>query len=269
MELTLDLINKSSSVKDLIFSLGYKYANGRVRKEVFRSLSSEERKALLDLKRNTIRRHCFFDERFFLEDSQDFYYFLGFFVGDGCISIRRRGQKVFSLFSTDKDVIEGYRGRIKSTHKLSVRVRKGWKDLYGLTISSSMVSDRLMSLGVPLNKSHSDGWKIEVPEKFMNSYLHGLCDSDGSVFQTGRGLNVLDFVSSSKLELERILDFVTASISPVKSNVNRMSSIWSLKIHGKAAESIFQDIYYPEIPWDMKRKRLKGESIFNIGEISD
>jgi len=262
MEFSLNLINKSSSVKDLCKTLSWAYGGFASRYEKF---SEEEKGAVLFLKirgRSVYKTRHSFDEQFFFEDSPDFYYFLGFFVGDGCISANRRGQKRLTLMSTDRDIMEGYRARIKSTYKLFVSVRDRRKDCFRLTITSNKVCNRLMSLGVPLNKSYSDGWKIKVPDEYMNYYLRGLCDSDGSIFRNARGDKSLGFCSSSLLEMERVLKYIKFNIFPVRNRVSKAVNIWKLSFSSKAvAQLIFRVIYYPELSWDMKRKRLKGNEI--------
>lgn len=119
---------------------------------------------------------------FFKKWSAEMAYILGYFAADGSMYINPRGAKYITFSSTDREMLEKVRWGFNSKHKISLKKRnnKNWQDSYTLQIGSKEMYRDLVKLGFMQNKAHRFHLP-KVPNKYMNHFIRGYFDGDGSV----------------------------------------------------------------------------------------
>jgi hypothetical protein len=139
------------------------------------------------------------DEFFFNNiDTEEKAYWLGFFIGDGCVvkDKRKTGtyKKVIRLFlqKSDEYHIVKFLKSLKSNHTLkyttpSVFYHKTRKKYYkrnpqvGVEICSNILVDDLINLGVVPNKTKLGCIVPDIRENLLPHFIRGLFDADGSI----------------------------------------------------------------------------------------
>jgi len=159
---------------------------------------------------------------------RDYWYIVGFGLGDGCIS--KCGYS-FRLLSTDKQVVEDISRVTGLSMKINNRSKQKsyYKDCYVVDITRKLFVEQLLSVGFPKNKSHTDGWLVIPSEGFEADFLRGFMDTDGCVTSSrARKTLASSFSSSSRLMLEWIKEFLEEKFG-CGGSIRRLSSIWVLE----------------------------------------
>jgi len=185
-------------------------------------------------------------------NDRDYWYIVGFGLGDGCISSNGRE---FAMASTDKQIIED----IANVTGLTVRAQPyGDKGMvcYKTSICRRVFVDKLMELGFPKNKSHTDGWLVVPKEGMEAHFLRGFMDTDGCVSSDKkRGKLKSNFLSSSKRMLEWIQSYM--SERGCIGSIRDRGSIWTLS-YGKFDTQILVSFLYDTEGLVNNRKRDKA-----------
>ena len=113
-------------------------------------------------------------------DSEFKYYFLGYFLGDGCVN-----ENNIQIDSTDYQIIRDF------AEELNLNVyKKSSTSSYRIVIQSKELIEYLDGLGIGRRKSFEGiRKKIEIPDKYKFDFLRGLIDSDGSIGRGGKKEN--------------------------------------------------------------------------------
>ena len=109
-------------------------------------------------------------------------YVLGFFSADGSMYKTKRGTHFIEFQITDKDLLKTIRSVIGSSHKISVRNRKGknWRDTFRLQVGSKTIFDDLIRLGLTQVKSKTLKMPT-IPDRYFSDFVRGYFDGDGNV----------------------------------------------------------------------------------------
>ena len=131
-------------------------------------------------------------------------YILGYVYADGSLEDASylRG-KYLRLTSGDRTIIEAIKKALGSKHKIVklLPTTKNGKDRYFLRIGDHIIYNDLISLGVTTKKSLNMQFPKCVPLKFMNDFIRGYFDGDGTFFLEKRQNGVIPlvvFTSGSK-----------------------------------------------------------------------
>ena len=178
----VDLIRSCDSVTELSEKLGV----GRTKVYSFLSELVGYEQEVISLRERGKKKAVWkykFDEEFFLKDSKEFYYILGYIAGDGCLTKPKYGEQLLRVCSTDLDFMESLKVHIKSNHPIFKfkKQKDQHSQCYGIGLFSTKVCSRLQNLGIPLEKSECKDWDVSVPEEFKIYFYRGLLDSDGCV----------------------------------------------------------------------------------------
>jgi hypothetical protein len=110
---------------------------------------------------------------------------LGLLAADGNIS--RAGQLKLELHSKDIEIVEAARDELAPDARIFFRVL-GKSPMARFTIQNPGLQADLASLGVVSAKSLITEWPNGLPGAFMNSFVCGYYDGDGSLGTTGKWL---------------------------------------------------------------------------------
>lgn len=149
---------------------------------------------------NWNKRYSWNESYFEKIDSHKKVYWLGFIYADGNIRIKDQKNKLFQIALKDKAPIYTFLKDINSCHKVYSD-----RGMYRVIISQAKIYDDLIKLGVNPNKSLTCKFPTEkqLPREFINSFILGYFDGDGSISIRGKGWRIcfvgtLDFVEKIK-----------------------------------------------------------------------
>lgn len=155
---------------------------------------------------------------FFKRWSREMAYVLGFLYADGDItdSVKSSRTQYIKFSSKDKDVIEKIKFILEAEHPIHCRPPritlhrdgKFYKssELFYLRIGSRRMFSDLRKIGLTPNKSKVLRFPNTIPDKYLNGFIRGYFDGDGSiVFNRKRWIRVV-FTSGGKDFLEQLSD---------------------------------------------------------------
>lgn len=208
-------------------------------------------------------RRFFVDENYFDEiDSEEKAYWLGFIYADGYIRERKSGKSLeIKLAVKDKKHLELFREHLKSTHKITecvneVRYKGGISksEICAIAIYSSKIVESIKRQGVHSRKTFSIT-KPNIEEKFMNHFLRGYFDGDGSFsFNSSKYIIKTQIVSAS----DDFQIFIIEELKKNEININLYSQI-KLQIQNKIDNLKFYNYIYKNATIYLARKKNKYE----------
>ncbi len=152
---------------------------------------------------------------FFKFWSNNMAYILGFMFADGGIVKNNRGAYYFSLYSSDKKLLEEIRNKMSSEHKISKRnVRSG--NVFRLQVGSKEMINDLSKHGFYSNKIYRMRLP-DIPFEFISAFARGYFDGDGNVWvglsHKNKGKSNIaiqtSFTSASKLFLNDLKNILS------------------------------------------------------------
>lgn len=126
-------------------------------------------------------------------DTEEKAYFLGLLYADGCNYVPR-GSVSIGLQERDIDILERFKSELECNKPLTFINKRSknpaWQNSYSLEICSKKISNRLIELGIPQNKSFIIKFPTEeqIPKNLIRPFLLGAMDGDGnfSIYDSGR-----------------------------------------------------------------------------------
>lgn len=123
------------------------------------------------------------NEHFFKRWSPEMAYILGFFCADGAMTVNPRGSQYIDIAITDLELLESFRNRFGSNHKISERAPEtiGSKTRYRLQIGSKIMFEDLLRLGITPRKT----FRFRLPKmaaRYFADFTRGYFDGDGNVW---------------------------------------------------------------------------------------
>lgn len=171
---------------------------------------SEARKDASFTKEN-IRYHSV-NKDFFKTWSCEMAYVLGFFCADGNIP---HTLDCITFDQKEREILEKVKKLMQAEH-----IIKHYKhqDIHSLQIGSKEIVNDLLQLGITPRKSLTIKFP-NVPKEFLNHFIRGNFDGDGSICRQGSGWKVV-FLSGSK-------DFVEG----IKENIEKFGQLGEAKLY--------------------------------------
>lgn len=111
-------------------------------------------------------------------NSKDKAYFLGLIASDGCI-FRRKGHQslmTISLKENDRYILELFKNCLNSENPVS----DSPKEMVSFAITSDKMCDDLEKYGLKERKTYGFKYK-NIPFEYMNHFIRGYFDGDGSI----------------------------------------------------------------------------------------
>ncbi len=161
---------------------------------------------------------------FFKKWSPEMAYVLGYFAADGSMYVNPRGSKYITFSSVDREMLEKVKQNLNSKHKIALRKRynKNWQDSFTFQIGSKEMYGDLIKLGFMQKKAHRFHLP-KVPKKYMNHFIRGYFDGDGSVSYgyasiKNRNYKMVPYVSSCFASAN--LNFLKELSGILRKNIN-------------------------------------------------
>lgn len=116
--------------------------------------------------------------------SQEIAYILGFILADGYIIYKTEARNQTSLqielAEYDIDILH----KIKSYLEFEGPVSTSNRNTVKLNISNMMIIESIINKGYPIhNKTFETKWIEDIPNKYINHFIRGIFDGDGSVYE--------------------------------------------------------------------------------------
>ena len=128
--------------------------------------------------------HC--NIHYFDEWSPNMAYILGFLFADGCVS--ERGSVMINLSEKDQSVLNFIKEEMKSSctiyqskGRLDSRTGNVSQNQVSVHISSTIVVNRLIEMGMNPRKTYTNDPFPDVPNDMLPHFIRGYFDGDGSV----------------------------------------------------------------------------------------
>jgi len=137
------------------------------------------------------------DENFFSQWTNEMSYVLGFIYADG--NIHPHGA--LTMYQKEKEILDKIKVFMKSEHTIK-RYKNNKNYLYHLMIGNKKIVKDLDRLGVKKNKSLIIEFP-NIPDNFVNHFVRGYFDGDGSIYRKGGGWT-FSLVSGSKRFIQQL-----------------------------------------------------------------
>lgn len=168
--------------------------------------------------------------KFFDTWTSDMSYVLGFIAADGCIT---ENPFELSIELSEKDIehVKRIRDLLAPENSIFVKnkqVNNKQHRSVGFSTASDYMCKRLIQLGITPRKSLTLEFP-EIPYKYLNNFILGYFDGDGSIFYNKRGSWAINFVGT-ELFLRSINDIFNKELNISKKIYSR-GNIFRLTYH--------------------------------------
>lgn len=219
------------------------------------------------------KRHSWDNSYFKKIDNHEKAYWLGFIYADGNVKTRNNNKGgLFQIALGEKDShhVEKLKECLKSTHAICKD-----RNVVKFVLPQREIFDDLARLGVHPRKSLTLEFpnKEQVPEEFVNSFILGYFDGDGSMSIRGYKWHweivaTKDFAEKSQEAIVRntILNKGLLTLEKRNSSGNLFYLVWGGSVASKQEESIdrlfgLYNYLYRNSPIYLKRKKEKFEEL--------
>ena len=121
-------------------------------------------------------------------DSQEKFYFLGFFAADGNVDMSNGNYRArIKIQRGDRELLEKFNELLKSDREIEDgeepnKYNKNGVEKYSIaSYSSKPFCERLIELGLPSKKSLILKFPNYIPNEYLKDYVRGYFDGDGSI----------------------------------------------------------------------------------------
>ena len=187
------IINQLEIMKLLEFDVRYyynRYLNGENGKDLAKELDIHYASLLNHFKKNNLpvfnmKKHRLNHYYFSEINTHEKAYFLGLLYADGCVY---KNKVLISLQDRDKHILKSFKNAIDFTGKLYFRQKTKaiHRDQYSLEMSSKILVKELRTLGCVSQKSNKLSEIPNINNKFINSFILGYFDGDGTLSKDKR-----------------------------------------------------------------------------------
>jgi hypothetical protein len=212
-------------------------------------------------------------------DSHEKAYWLGFLYADGNV---HKNMMQIGLSKKDVKILKIFRKHLSSNHPFYLDNSKGYnkngKNVIKFCIRSMKFVKDLINLGCIPKKSLVLTFPTvqQVPEEFINSFILGYFDGDGSISTKNKKHKQKFSWKLQMVSTKHFLEGVRARISNITKtngciiedkktkNLCYLSYGGSYKTdNGKIVPRLIYDFFYHNINFALKRKELKFRSIIS------
>lgn len=208
------------------------------------------------LKNQRVKKILYFDKI----DTPEKAYLLGFLFSDGYIAKTAYGVTVgIALQLQDKYILE----YIKQAWGINNKISE-YKNSAKIQVTDSYMYNRLVKLGIQIDKSHQDYTLPNIDENLLNSFILGYFDGDGCITIKSTGYSVTSICCNSKIFLESVKQFLNKNgieTRDVSTEKRPKNNLYVLYISKRSEQIKFMDFIYKNSSIYLKRKHDKFSQI--------
>ena len=210
-----------------------------------------------------------YDESYFQNiDTAQKAYWLGFIAADGCIYRREghRGMLSISLREDDAQILEHLREDLNTVKPISIQKNKrNNHSMATLQINSDIICNRLLEIGMGVRKPFD--LSIEeicsnIPKKFINSFILGYFDGDGSIDIPTSGISKSHIRIAGPLknlmDFKEILKKFEINSNIIHDNRKYKEPFGSLELENTTEKYIFLKFIYNSSVKCLQRKKERA-----------
>lgn len=204
-----------------------------------------------------IKRTRSIDETYFDKiDSHRKAYYLGLLYADGTVS-KKSNRVQIALQEQDGYILYQLRDDLKSDYKISLLPyhdkNPNWSNQLCLTLTNTKIHDSLMGQGVVPNKSLILEFPDNLDEQYVNSFILGYMDGDGTITKTECRASLIGTVMFCEKVSEILLNKLGIHCSIGYCHKKKTTTRY-LRISGRRQVKSFLDWIYSESDIYLKRK---------------
>lgn len=209
-----------------------------------------------------IKRKYIVNNDYFAIQNDKMAYVLGFLMADGNVS--KNGNRIQIVLSEiDADFLNIFHTEIGGAPVTHYIQNSGKQQVCRWQCLSRKIKDDLISYDVIPNKTGFAKIPSKLNKEFYPDFIRGYFDGDGCIWIEKSGAVGFGLTSHNTEILEQVIDFFEENGIPrVKIKIdNRHNINYSFKYRKKAAEKIYNLLYYNNDCLRMKRKFDKFTNI--------
>lgn len=209
------------------------------------------------------QRKYYVNEAFFLEQSANMAYLLGFLASDGSVS-KDRNDISLGLSSIDREILEKIQNIIGGRPIDDYITAEGFS-VSKLTFTSQIVKNELAKYNITPKKTFTLTPPDKLEKKYWIDYIRGYFDGDGSInyIISNKSLR-WQVCSATKEILQWIVDWLYEAYQIPKVNIQKQervnSPLYVIQYSTNATKNIYNILYTPNTLF-LKRKKDKFEEI--------
>lgn len=202
-------------------------------------------------------KHDFFNNI----DTESKAYWLGMLMADGCISIKKSGQKIIALAVKDEELPVNFIKAIQGNF-----IRKQYNDVFGVYLTSPQMFNDLNSHGCTPRKSLTLKFP-HISDDLIHHFIRGYFDGDGSVYITHpkNNNNTNTIYTNYGVCIMGTFEFLLKVQSYIGGNLSkeyrRKTNTWKLTFSGRKKVQAFYNYLYKDATTFLKRKHEKFKNI--------
>ena len=185
------------------------------------------------------------------EWSNDFAYFLGLMITDGCV----RENGYINFVSCDKELSEWVRNFIAPTSPIKIETTKIGTQVFRWYITSTKLRDILSKHGIVPRKSLICRLPL-IPTDYIFSFLRGVLDGDGNVDQAHR----ISFSTGSIGFADDLQNLLTGV--GLKSTTRQQGNSYTVMLNLSSSRT-FASRIYADSPFCLERKKNHFKNYLN------
>jgi hypothetical protein len=229
------LINKRQDILDSYKQTGSVWKTGKQLgfngQSVWRFLKKEG--VLIRTPTERTIKHSLDSSIFDTIDSHEKAYWLGMLYADGGLVKNNTSFTIgLTLHRSDRYHLENFKAFLKSSHPINDRKDK---EASSVNIGSLKLCKALMDKGISLRKSLVIQYPNWLKDEFVNSFVLGVFDGDGSIWHRKRKRYLTEQCSFSIVGSKELLEGISNAIEKhlgIKSSVRPTGTIFRIVIDG-------------------------------------
>ena len=204
-------------------------------------------------------------------------YWLGFIAADGCIYRREghRGMLSITLKEDDIQILNFLKEDLNTTKPISIHKDKKNHSSATLQISSDIICNRLLEIGIGIRKTFDLSIKeiySNIPKKFINSFILGYFDGDGSIDIPESGISKSHVRIAGPLknltDFKEILKEFEINSSMLQDSRKYTELFGSLELKNTTEKYIFLKFIYNSSVKCLQRKKERADILLQRIELN-
>lgn len=249
-----------------------KYSDNTVRRILNCTWDEAKRKAGLDIIKEMRPNYKYdINEDFFKEWDSNTAYVFGYLLADGSVITDRKVgdeykqiQYTVKFLTKDREILENIKEAMDADHpvrEVECKTRGKYRTYYAFYFSRKEIVQDLLDLGVEQNKTESISFPDFVPRKYLNDFVRGFFDGDGSITSS----KSVVFTTKSKNFIDSLNNHLSKELD-LELREPRCDSYncFSISYSTKEERAKIRDYMYPVddiLYLSRKKKRFKQSSL--------